>query len=224
MEFGCDSLPLGRCCGLKPRAPGAVSLCAPNGVRSQLPVVTGRRSMAQWRAMSAEHGLQRFGQGQGRRPRHRLARQGTRAHLRRTGRRRAGRVRRRLRHGGRDRARFAQKHGVRVFGSVAEAAAASDAVSIVTPTTTHFELAKSAAPAGQTRAGRKADDRQRRAGRRTGPARAAADTASCRSATSSGSIPSSTTSKPSPPTRASSRRTGSRPTRPAARTSAWCST
>ena len=38
--------------------------------------------------------------------------------------------------------RFAQKHGVRAFGSVAEAAAASDAVSIVTPTTTHFELAR----------------------------------------------------------------------------------
>ncbi len=35
-----------------------------------------------------------------------------------------------------------QKHGVRVFGSVAEAAAASDAVSVVTPTSTHFELAK----------------------------------------------------------------------------------
>ena len=39
--------------------------------------------------------------------------------------------------------RFAQKHGVRAFGSVAEAVAASDAVSIVTPTTTHFDLAKS---------------------------------------------------------------------------------
>ena len=38
--------------------------------------------------------------------------------------------------------RFAQKYRVRAFGSVAEAAAASDAVSIVTPTTTHFELAK----------------------------------------------------------------------------------
>jgi predicted dehydrogenase len=38
--------------------------------------------------------------------------------------------------------RLAQKHGVRAFGSVAEAAAASDAVSIVTPTTTHFDLAK----------------------------------------------------------------------------------
>jgi predicted dehydrogenase len=38
--------------------------------------------------------------------------------------------------------RLAQKHGVRVFASLAEAAAASDAVSIVTPTTTHFELAK----------------------------------------------------------------------------------
>ena len=39
--------------------------------------------------------------------------------------------------------RIAQKHGVRAFGSAAEAAAASDAISIVTPTTTHFELAKS---------------------------------------------------------------------------------
>src|ERR1035438_8270134 len=38
--------------------------------------------------------------------------------------------------------RFAQKYQVCAFGSVAEAAAASDAVSIVTPTTTHFELAK----------------------------------------------------------------------------------
>ncbi len=38
--------------------------------------------------------------------------------------------------------RFAQKYGVRAFSSVAEAAAASDAVSVVTPTTTHFELAR----------------------------------------------------------------------------------
>ena len=38
--------------------------------------------------------------------------------------------------------RVAEKHGLRVLGSVAEAAAASDALSIVTPTTTHFELAK----------------------------------------------------------------------------------
>ena len=37
--------------------------------------------------------------------------------------------------------RFAEKYRVRAFGSVAEAAAAVDAVSIVTPTTTHFELA-----------------------------------------------------------------------------------
>jgi predicted dehydrogenase len=37
--------------------------------------------------------------------------------------------------------RFAEKYGVRAFGSTAEAAAASDAASIVTPTTTHFELA-----------------------------------------------------------------------------------
>ena len=38
--------------------------------------------------------------------------------------------------------RFAQKYGVRAFASAAEAAAASDAVSIVTPTTTHFDLAR----------------------------------------------------------------------------------
>src|ERR1017187_8148494 len=38
--------------------------------------------------------------------------------------------------------RFAQKYRVRAFGSVTEAAAACDAVSIVTPTTAHFDLAK----------------------------------------------------------------------------------
>jgi predicted dehydrogenase len=37
---------------------------------------------------------------------------------------------------------IAAKHGVRAFASVAEAAAASDALSLVTPTVTHFELAK----------------------------------------------------------------------------------
>src|SRR5207237_660932 len=35
-----------------------------------------------------------------------------------------------------------EKHGVKSFASVADAAAASDALSIVTPTTTHFNLAK----------------------------------------------------------------------------------
>jgi predicted dehydrogenase len=39
--------------------------------------------------------------------------------------------------------KIAAKHGTRVFSSIAELAAASDAVNIVTPTTTHFELAKS---------------------------------------------------------------------------------
>jgi len=38
--------------------------------------------------------------------------------------------------------KLAQKFRVRAFGSVAEAAHASDAVSIVTPTATHFDLAK----------------------------------------------------------------------------------
>jgi predicted dehydrogenase len=39
--------------------------------------------------------------------------------------------------------KIAAKYGTRVFSSIAELAAASDAVNIVTPTTTHFELAKS---------------------------------------------------------------------------------
>src|SRR3989442_2174611 len=38
--------------------------------------------------------------------------------------------------------KLGEKYRARVFNSLAEAAAASDAVSIVTPTTTHFELAK----------------------------------------------------------------------------------
>jgi predicted dehydrogenase len=38
--------------------------------------------------------------------------------------------------------KIAAKHGTRAFGSLAEAAAASDALSLVTPTTTHYELAK----------------------------------------------------------------------------------
>src|SRR5215475_3575495 len=40
--------------------------------------------------------------------------------------------------------RLADKYGVCAFGSVEEAAQASDAISIVTPTTTHFTLAKTA--------------------------------------------------------------------------------
>ena len=38
--------------------------------------------------------------------------------------------------------RYADQYGVRAFGSAAEAAAASDALNIVTPTTTHFDLAR----------------------------------------------------------------------------------
>ncbi len=38
--------------------------------------------------------------------------------------------------------KIAAKHNARIFRSVAEAAAASDALNIVTPTVTHFELAK----------------------------------------------------------------------------------
>ena len=38
--------------------------------------------------------------------------------------------------------KIAEKHQLHVFGSIAEAAAASDALNIVTPTTTHFEIAR----------------------------------------------------------------------------------
>ncbi|HEX4349514.1 MAG TPA: Gfo/Idh/MocA family oxidoreductase, partial [Verrucomicrobiae bacterium] len=38
--------------------------------------------------------------------------------------------------------KIAEKHKLKVFASIAEAAAASDALNIVTPTTTHFEIAK----------------------------------------------------------------------------------
>jgi predicted dehydrogenase len=38
--------------------------------------------------------------------------------------------------------KIAEKHKLRVFNSIAEAAAASDALNIVTPTTTHFDIAK----------------------------------------------------------------------------------
>ncbi|MSU28056.1 MAG: Gfo/Idh/MocA family oxidoreductase [Pedosphaera sp.] len=38
--------------------------------------------------------------------------------------------------------KHAAAHGTRAFASIAEAAAASDALSIVTPTTTHFDIAK----------------------------------------------------------------------------------
>ena len=38
--------------------------------------------------------------------------------------------------------KLAAKHGAKLFNSIAEAAAASDALNIVTPTTTHFEIAK----------------------------------------------------------------------------------
>src|SRR5471032_1227075 len=38
--------------------------------------------------------------------------------------------------------KIAEKHKLRVFNSITEAAAASDALNIVTPTTTHFDIAK----------------------------------------------------------------------------------
>lgn len=45
--------------------------------------------------------------------------------------------------------KFAQQHGVRAFASVAEAAATCDAFSIVTPTMTHFALARELLGAGK---------------------------------------------------------------------------
>ena len=45
--------------------------------------------------------------------------------------------------------KFSEKFGVRAFASVAEAAAASDALNIVTPTTTHYDLAQTLLSSGK---------------------------------------------------------------------------
>ena len=45
--------------------------------------------------------------------------------------------------------KIATRHNARIFNSVAEAVTASDALNIVTPTTTHFELAKTLLAAGK---------------------------------------------------------------------------
>jgi predicted dehydrogenase len=45
--------------------------------------------------------------------------------------------------------RVAERHRLRVFGSVAELVSACDAVSVATPTTTHFELARALLEAGK---------------------------------------------------------------------------
>src|SRR5207249_1809901 len=45
--------------------------------------------------------------------------------------------------------KIAEKHKVRAFDSVSEAASASDALSIVTPTTSHYDLAKPLLRAGK---------------------------------------------------------------------------
>ncbi len=45
--------------------------------------------------------------------------------------------------------KIAEKHKLHVFASVAEAAAASDALNIATPTTTHFDIAKQLLTAGK---------------------------------------------------------------------------
>jgi predicted dehydrogenase len=45
--------------------------------------------------------------------------------------------------------KIAEKHKLRVFASVTEAAAASDALNIATPTTTHFEIARQLLAAGK---------------------------------------------------------------------------
>src|SRR2546428_820983 len=39
--------------------------------------------------------------------------------------------------------KLAEKYGVRLFDSIAAAAASADALNVVTPTTTHFDLARS---------------------------------------------------------------------------------
>jgi len=45
--------------------------------------------------------------------------------------------------------KIAEKHNLRAFASIAEATAASDALNIVTPTTTHFDIAKQLLAAGK---------------------------------------------------------------------------
>ena len=45
--------------------------------------------------------------------------------------------------------KIAEKHKLKVFASIAEAAAASDALNIATPTTTHFDIAKQLLSAGK---------------------------------------------------------------------------
>src|SRR5215471_8295860 len=45
--------------------------------------------------------------------------------------------------------KIAEKHKLKVFNSVAEAAAASDALNVATPTTTHFDIAKQLLAAGK---------------------------------------------------------------------------
>ena len=92
-----------------------------------------------------------------------------------------------------------KKYGVRAFASIAEAAQSSDALSIVTPTTTHFDLAKTCVEQGRHVLVEKPMTDQRRAGRRTGRDSRSSRRASCRWATSNGSTPSSSTSKPWPP-------------------------
>ncbi len=45
--------------------------------------------------------------------------------------------------------KIAEKHKLKIFASIAEAAAASDALNVVTPTTTHFDIARQLLTAGK---------------------------------------------------------------------------
>ena len=107
------------------------------------------------------------GKSQSRRSRHRLARSASRPHLFRTPRRwtwsNSPAFTTRT---PKPPAKSPRNTSCTIFASIAEAAAASDALNIVTPTTTHFEIAKQLLAAGQTRPRRKTDDRQFRTGRR----------------------------------------------------------
>ena len=68
------------------------------------------------------------------------------------------------------------KHGVQAFASEIEAAEAADALSIVTPTDSHFELARMLVGAGAARARGKTDDQH---GRRGGSADRLAQERNC---------------------------------------------
>ena len=106
--------------------------------------------------------------------------------------------------------KIAEKHRVRAFPVFEEAAAAADAYSVVTPTVTHYEVARQLLLRGKHVLLEKPMTRNARGGR-VGRIGARATIASCRSAMSSASIRSLTICSRLPPNRNSSRPIGLSP-------------